>query len=358
MKAAVLEQPGEALVISDVALLPLGAHEVRVKVGASGICHTDLSLQRGQYGDQGPTIVGHEGAGRVIKVGSDVTFVKPGDRVISIFTAVCGSCWQCVRQRSYLCERAREVMTHPAGTREGATITGMAGLGTMAEVMTVHELQLVPVETDLPDDQLALVGCGVTTGAGASLFAADVQPGTSVAVVGCGGVGMSAIQGARVAGATTIIAVDPVAEKRHMAVKFGATHGVDPMSDDAVEQVKAITGGRGVETSLEVVGRLDAMRFAYDSTCRGGTVAFVGALPSTLELNLPANDIHANAKRIIGTTYGNALLRRDIPRLVALADRGLLDLESMVSKRFGLEDVNTAFDIMESGEVIRSVLTF
>jgi S-(hydroxymethyl)glutathione dehydrogenase/alcohol dehydrogenase len=303
-------------------------------------------------------VVGHEGAGTVTEAGPEVTLVRPGDRVVAVFTAACGTCWQCTRGRSHLCERSAELRAASAGRLGGADVPAMGGLGTMAEYMTLHESQAIAVQTSLPDEQLALIGCGVTTGAGASLFAAGVQPGSTVAVVGCGGVGMSAIQGARVAGAAVIIAVDPVAAKRSAAIAFGATTSIDPTAPDALEQLRALTDGRGAEFALEVAGRLDAMRFAYDATCRGGRTVFVGALDRRLELSLPANELHANCKTIVGTSYGNSQVRRDVPRLAALAESGKLDLKLMISKRFPLDEVNAAMSAMEQGDVIRSVLTF
>ena len=322
------------------------------------MCHSDLNLQQGLYFPKGPLVAGHEGAGTVVEAGPEVTLVRPGDRVVAVFTAACGTCWQCTRDRSHLCERSSDLRAPSAGRLDGVDVPAMGGLGTMAEYMTMHESQAIPVRTDLPDEQLALIGCGVTTGVGASLFAAGVQPGSTVAVVGCGGVGMSVIQGARAAGAAMIIAVDPVVAKRESATAFGATDAIDPTAPDALEQLRALTDGRGVEFALEVAGRVEAMRFAYDATCRGGTTVFVGAHDRGAALPIPANDVHMNSKRLIGTLYGNSQVRRDIPRLVALAESGVLNLSLMISERFSLKEVNTALSVMDRGDVIRSVLTF
>ncbi|OLO25835.1 hypothetical protein PZ61_0236005 [Streptomyces sp. MNU77] len=357
MKAVLLDKINEPFLVEEVELLPLEPQQIRVKVGASGVCHSDQNLQRGIYGMQGPLVVGHEGAGTVTEVGSDVTMVKPGDRVVAVFTTACGTCWQCSRSRSHLCERFMDHIGHTVGRFRGSDVPALGGLGTMAEYMTLHQSQAIPVDTELPDEQLALIGCAVTTGAGAALYDAGVVPGSTVAVVGCGGVGMAAIQGARAAGAGQIIAVDPVEHKRELAIKtFGATHGVDPTAPDALEQLRALTDGRGVEYALEVVGRLDAMRFAYDATCRGGTTTFVGALAGDLSLSLPANELHTSAKRLVGSVYGGAQVRRDIPRLVKMAETGALDLDLMITERFRLDEVNTAMSVLERGDVIRSVL--
>jgi S-(hydroxymethyl)glutathione dehydrogenase/alcohol dehydrogenase len=232
----------------------------------------------------------------------------------------------------------------------------MTGLGTMAETMIVNESSLISITTDLPDEQLALLGCGVTTGVGAALWTASVEPGTSVVVFGCGGVGLSAVQGASIAGAAQIIVVDPLAKKREAAIAFGATDAVDPGDGDPVEQIRALTGGRGVEFSFEVVGLLETMRQSFDAACMGGTVTFVGGLRQDVDIALPANALHAQGKRIMGSVYGSAQVRRDIPRLVALAEAGRLDLSGMVSRRLRLDDVNDAIGAIEAGEVIRSVL--
>ena len=238
----------------------------------------------------------------------------------------------------------------------GEKITAMVGLGTMAELMTVHEASLVAVQTELPDEQLALIGCGVTTGVGSALFAAQVEPGSSVAVFGCGGVGLSVLQGAKIAGAAELIAVDPAPLKREAALRLGATAVVDPNAVDAVAEVRRLTQGRGAEYTFEVVGSVDLMRTAYDAACRGGVVTFVGALRSDLQITLPANALHADGKRIVGSNYGSAQVRRDMPRIVALAEAGRLDLGAMVSARISLDDANDAFRAMLAGEVIRSVI--
>jgi S-(hydroxymethyl)glutathione dehydrogenase/alcohol dehydrogenase len=337
--------------------LPLGAHEIRLETGASGICHSDWFAAHGNYPNLAlPMVLGHEGSGTVVDVGADVRRVRRGDRVICTIYPICGNCWQCWNGRTHLCEGTGRVGGMPVLRRDGADIPTLAGLGTMAERMTVNEVNVVKVETDLPAEQLALIGCGVTTGVGSALWAAEVKPGSTVAIWGCGGVGLSILQGARIAGAAEIIAIDPFDSKREAAIQFGATHSVDPTREDAVARVKEITRGRGAEYTFEAVSTLDTMRNAYDAACRGGTVTFVGGLPWDLQFCLPANAIHMEAKRILGSAYGSAQALRDIPRLVALAETGRLDLAGMVSRRIGLADVDAAFAAMERGEVIRSVI--
>jgi S-(hydroxymethyl)glutathione dehydrogenase/alcohol dehydrogenase len=356
MKAVILEQYNKPLVVDDVEILPLASHDVLVEIGASGVCHSDLSASRGQYPFTLPIVLGHEGAGIVTDVGSDVSTLKRGDRVIASWVSFCGRCYQCVRGRGHLCETSGSLATIPHVRRNGKEFYAMTGLGTMAETMTVNEASLIRIETELPDEQLALLGCGVTTGVGAALWTARVEPGTSVAIFGCGGVGLSAVQGASIAGASQIIVVDPLPMKRDAALSFGATDAVDPAAGDPVEQIRSLTGGRGVEYSFEVVGLLQTMRQAFDAACMGGTVTFVGGLRQDVDIALPANALHAQAKRILGSVYGSAQVRRHIPRLVALAEAGRLDLGGMVTRRVTLDDVNDAIDAIEAGEVIRSVL--
>lgn len=356
MRAVIMEQYDAPLVVDDVAPLPLLPMDVRVRTGASGVCHSDLSATRGQYPFVLPIVLGHEGAGMVEEVGSAVTSLRPGDRVIASFVSFCGRCYQCLNGRGHICEQQAVLGAVPRARRNGQEIIAMTGLGTMAEQMTVNEANLVKVETDLPDDQLALIGCGVTTGAGAALWTARVSPGSSVAIFGCGGVGLSTLQGARIAGAARIIAVDPFPRKRAAALELGATDVVDPGAADPVEQIRELTGGRGAEYTFEVVGTLATMRQTYDAAANGGTVTFVGALRPDVELPLPANALHAQGKTILGSVYGSAQVRRDMPQLVRFAERGLLDLGSMVSRQVPLEDVNDALAAIDAGETIRTVL--
>jgi S-(hydroxymethyl)glutathione dehydrogenase/alcohol dehydrogenase len=232
----------------------------------------------------------------------------------------------------------------------------MTGLGSMAEVMTVNEAKLVKVETDLPDEQLALIGCAVTTGVGAVLWTARVEPGSSVVIFGCGGVGQAAVQGAVIAGATRIVAVDPSPLKRDAAVRHGATDVVDPDHDDPVERIRSLTSGRGAEYTFEVAGLLATMRQSVDAACNGGTATFVGALAADQELCLPADALRTQGKRILGSQYGSAQIRRDMPRLVRLAETGRIDIAGMVSRRLPLSAAEAAIEAIEAGEVIRAIL--
>jgi len=255
MKAAIYVGDNTKLAVEQVKPNPPGPRDVVVEIGASGVCHSDLSIMRGFVPVPPGMVLGHEGAGKVVEVGAEVSRVQKGDRVIASFVPACGACWHCLREQTELCERENEVSMAMRGTRpDGNPYFCMTGLGTFSDVMTVDEASVVKVATDLPDAQLALIGCGVTTGVGAALNTAKVRPGSTVAVLGCGGVGQAVIQGARVAGAGRIIAIDPQELKRKTAKKLGATDVVDPSQGDPVEQVKALTGGRGAVYAFEVIG--------------------------------------------------------------------------------------------------------
>jgi S-(hydroxymethyl)glutathione dehydrogenase/alcohol dehydrogenase len=283
--------------------------------------------------------------------------VKPGDHVIASFVPACGVCWYCLHDQSNLCDKSGELMFAPRATRpDGSAATAFTGLGTFADQMTVDESSVVKIETDLPDEQLALIGCGVTTGVGAALNTAKVQPGSTVAVIGCGGVGQAVIQGARIAGASRIFAIDPVELKRKQAEQFGATDLIDPGAGDPVAQVQAATGGRGTDYAFEVIGLPETIQQAYATARRGGTAVVVGMPRMDAMVSLSAFGLFYEEKKILGCVYGSAQVRRDFPRFVSLVETGRLDLNNMVSRRIKLDEVNDAFRAMEAGEVIRSVI--
>jgi S-(hydroxymethyl)glutathione dehydrogenase/alcohol dehydrogenase len=345
------------LAIEELKPNPPGPRDLVIEVGASGVCHSDLSIMRGYVPLPPGMVLGHEGTGRVVEVGQEVTRVKKGDRVIASFVPACGACWFCLRDHSELCERENDTAMNMRGTRpDGSPYFCMTGLGTFSDVMTVDESSVVRVETDLPDAQLALIGCGVTTGVGAALNTAQVRPGATVAVVGCGGVGQAVIQGARIAGASRIIAVDPQELKRKTATQLGATDTVDPSKGDPVEQVKALTGGRGADYAFEVIGLPETIVTTYNMARRGGEVIVVGMARFDAQFTLPAFGIFFEQKTVKGCKYGSAQVRRDFPRFVELIETHRLDIGAMVSKTIKLDGVNDAFRAMEAGEVIRSVI--
>lgn len=358
MRAAIFVGQDQPLEIEDVSPVDPGPRDVIVHVDASGVCHSDLSVMNGGLPLPPPCILGHEGTGTVESVGNEVTRVKPGDRVVASFTPACGACWYCLHDQSNLCEHMGVVATAPRVMRgDGTPMITMTGLGTFADLMTVDESSIVKVETGLPSEQLALIGCGVTTGVGAALNTAQVEPGATVAVIGCGGVGQAVVQGARIAGASRIFAIDPVELKRKSAEQLGATDLIDPADGDPVEQVKAATGGRGADYAFEVIGLPETIVQAYNTARRGGTAVVVGMPRWDSQVTLPGFGLFFEEKKLLGSVYGSAQVRRDFPRFVSLVETGRLDLNAMVSRRIHLDEINDAFRAMQAGEVIRSVIT-
>ena len=336
MRGAVYVAQNEDLVIEDLDLTPVGTGEVLVKFAASGVCHSDLSVVNGTLPLPPPSVLGHEGAGVIEEVGEGVTKVKVGDTVIASFIPACGGCWHCTHGETQLCELNMQLSFNPHFKRsDGSMIPGaIGGTGTFAERAVVSQHSVVKVETDVALEQLALIGCGVTTGVGAVLNTAQVPPGATVAIIGCGGVGQAAIQGAKIAGASVIIAVDTVQSKLDTAQKLGATHGVlAGEGNDAVAQVREITKGRGVLTA-------------------------VGVPSFTQQLTVPAFDLILREKQIRGCIYGSSQVASEFPRLVRFVESGQLDLGAMVSRVIDLKEVNDAFRAMEAGVVIRSVIAY
>jgi S-(hydroxymethyl)glutathione dehydrogenase/alcohol dehydrogenase len=357
MKVAIAYEVGQPLVLEDLPAPAIGPRDVLVRVTASGICHTDLSVINGLSSLPLPIVPGHEGCGVVEEIGAEVRRVRVGDRVLASVTPACGNCWWCVNGMSNHCELSPVVRAAQRFELSGGRLAAaVCGCGTFAEAMVVHEASLVPVQTDLADAELALLGCGVTTGLGAALNTAAVTPGSSVAVIGCGGVGQSVIQGARIAGAAVIVAVDPVSARREASLRVGATHAVDPAAGDPVEQVRALTAGRGADYSFEVVGRPELMAQAFDMARVAGTVTLVG-MPAVGEtLTLPAIAAVFSGKRLAGSVVGGAQILRDFPRFVRLAEVGKLDLGSMISHRIKLEEINDGIDMLARAEGVRTVV--
>jgi len=357
MRAAVFVGQEQPLAIEDVEPAPPGARDVVVEIDASGVCHSDLSIVHGFLPLPPGVVLGHEGTGRVVEVGREVTRVQKGDRVVASFVPACGSCWFCLQGESELCEQELASMMTPRGARaDGSQYLGFTGLGTFAEAMVVSEASVVKIDSDLPAEQLALIGCGITTGVGSALNTARVRPGSTVAVIGCGGVGQSVIQGARIAGASRIVAVDPVELKRKTAEQLGATDLVDPGAGDPVQQVQSLTGGRGVDYAFEVIGLPETIVQAYSMARRGGTAVVVGMARAEATFTLSAFDIFYSEKTLIGSKYGSAQVRRDFQRFVDLIETGRLDTSAMVTRTLSLDEVNEGFRAMEAGEVIRSVI--
>jgi S-(hydroxymethyl)glutathione dehydrogenase/alcohol dehydrogenase len=356
VRAALLLAYDQPLVCEDVEPTVLGEHEVRVRVDASGVCHSDLSVLQGKVKMPVPTVLGHEGTGMVTEVGGSVRRTRVGDRVIVSFHPTCGTCWYCRHDHPNHCEHDIGTDVARARRADGVDVHTMLGLGTFAEEMQVHEFQVVPVRTDLPAEQLALIGCAVTTGLGAALNTARVTPGAVVAVIGCGGVGQAVVQGARIAGAARIIAVDPVASKRDQAATCGATDFVDPTDTDVATALREATDGRGADFTFEVVGSPDLAVQAFKGTRKAGTVTLVGMPSTDAKLTLPAFRLFSDEKRVLGCWYGSANVDRDFQRCIDLVEAGRLDIGTLVTRRIGLADLNQAFDDMVEGRVIRSVV--
>jgi len=357
MKVVVAYEVGQPLVMEDLPVPDIGPQDVLVRVTASGICHTDLNVINGLSPLPLPIVPGHEGCGVVEEIGSEVRRVRVGDRVLASVTPACGNCWWCLNGMSNHCELNPVVKAALRfELRTGQRIAAVCGCGTFAEAMVVHEASVVRVQTDLADEQLALLGCGVTTGLGAALNTAAVIPGSSVAVIGCGGVGQSVIQGARIAGASVLIAIDPAPGRREASVRVGATHTVDPAAANPIEQVRALTEGRGADFNFEVVGRPELMVQAFDMARAEGTVTLVGMPAVGDTLTLPAIQAVFSGKRLAGSVVGGSQILRDFPRFIRLAEAGQLDLGSMISQRIKLDEINDGIALLTRAEGVRTVI--
>ncbi|MDW3180162.1 MAG: Zn-dependent alcohol dehydrogenase [Acidimicrobiia bacterium] len=360
MRAAILTQvPTTELVIADdVTLRPIEPGEVKVKVAHSGVCHSDLSVMTGTIPMELPAVLGHEGAGVVTDVGDGVTHVAVGDHVIMAFSPACGTCAYCnERAQASLCITGTfTMMAHKQFERSSETVNSMAGLGAFAEETIVPAMGIIKIDRDVPLDVAALVGCGVTTGVSASLNSAKITPGSAVAIIGCGGVGIAAIQGARIAGAEVIVAIDLHEEKLAQARTFGATHVATP---DQIEDVRnELTSGEGFDYAIECIGLAVTMRQAYDLVRRGGTACIVGVGPSDQYLQLNAFEQFFNGKTVVGSMYGSADVRTDFERFLGFYKDGQLDLEGMISRRLDLSDVNGALASLGDANIIRQVIDF
>ena len=359
MKAAVLFEANTPLSIEDVTVSKPTAHEVLIRTMAVGVCRSDLHFVDGAYPHAMPTIPGHEACGVVEAIGDEVRGVKVGDHVVTCLSAFCGQCEFCVTGRMSLCIDASVRRPKGAAPRlmlGDRPIAQMLNLSAYAEMMLVHEHACVAIDRDMPMDRAALLGCAITTGAGAVFNTTDVTPGETVCVVGCGGIGLAAVNAAKIAGAGKIIALDPVPEKRAMAEKLGATHSIDALSDTAADQVVEITKG-GVHHAIEAVGRTQSAATAVKVLRRGGTATILGMMPLGEKVGLSAMDL-LSGKRLQGGFMGSNRFPGDIPRLVEFYMRGLLDLDTIIADRMPLERINDAFDELRRGDTTRSVITF
>ncbi len=361
MKAAVLRAVKTPLVIEDVRIDKPGPHEVLVRTAAAGVCHSDLHFVNGTYPFPLPAVLGHESAGVVEQVGSEVRTVKPGDHVITCLSAFCGHCEFCLTGHMSLCispDTKRSKGDAPRLYREGDAprMNQYLNLSSFAEQMLIHEHACTRIRPDMPLDVAALIGCSVTTGVGAVIHTSNVRPGETVAVIGCGGVGLSAINGAAIAGAGRIIAVDRIGSKLNLAKHFGATDVVDATQDDPVQQVLEMTGG-GVHHAFEAIGLKQTAEQAFKMLRRGGVANIIGMIPIGVKIELEGSDF-LGEKRIQGSLMGSNRFPVDMPRFVDFYMSGKLKLDEMISQRIPLEQVNEALEELERGEVARSVIVF
>lgn len=365
MKAAVLRSFDAPLAIEDIAIAGPRDREVLVRIMATGVCASDLSTIRGKTASELPLVPGHEAAGIVERVGFGVSRVKPGDRVVLSWAPNCGHCFYCQESHPTLCDTYGGAAvsgglwdrTSRLGPAE-APLKHYSCVSSFAELAVVPEAGCIIIPEDVPFDVAALVGCAVTTGFGAVTNDAGVRPGDHVAVVGVGGVGINAIAAARLAGAASIVAVDINAGKADVAATYGATHFVRADDPDWLSQVRALTKGRGVDSTIECTGRPSAMSMAYEMTRPAGAVVIVGIAAVGANLSIPAIGFPGSKKRIVGSIYGGGVPERDIVRVLSLYRQGRLDLDSQIGARIPLEQINDALGWLEGGVLRRTIVTF
>ncbi|MFI8503255.1 Zn-dependent alcohol dehydrogenase [Streptomyces sp. NPDC085524] len=356
MRAALQSEIGQDKleVVDDMEAVGFGPGKVRIRIKATGLCHSDLSAMSGVLPQPAPFIPGHEGSGVIVDVGDGVTSHAIGDRVLVCWLPPCGHCPACKRGQGHLCLEAFGNVATPNFKRAATEIFGFAGTGTFSEEMVVPAACAIPIPDDVPFDIAALIGCGVTTGLGAAINTAKVEAGASVAVIGCGGVGISVIQGAKVQGAAQIIAVDPVESRREAALKFGATEAVAPEAfDDAKNR---ITGGEGFDYVFEVVGKSATAQTAYKMTRRGGSVVIVGAGALDDNYQVDMFSLFFDEKKILPSMYGGGDVLRSYDRTIALWRAGRVDLASLITHRVQLAEINDALDQMRTGVALRTCI--
>ena len=357
MKAAVCYEFGKPLVVEDVTLDPPKKGEVRVRMGATAICHSDIHVIRGELGFAVPVVAGHESAGYVEELGEGVTQVKVGDNVVLSLLTACGRCHNCVSGLPHLCEAkwplSSESRLH---NKEGQALHHMTRTASFAEYAVVDQSQVVPIPKEMPIDRAALLACGVITGFGAVVNRAMVRPMSSVVVIGTGGVGLNAIQGARICGANPIIAVDILDNKLEASKKFGATHGVRADGKDPVKDVKDLTGGRGADYVFVTVGSLSAIQQGYTFLGTRGMLVVVGLPPRGGTVTVPG--FMPGERTITSSNMGTTKLSVEIPKLVDLYKSGKLMLDELITARYPIERINEAIEAVEKGQALRNVIMF
>ncbi|HVV75970.1 MAG TPA: alcohol dehydrogenase catalytic domain-containing protein [Mycobacteriales bacterium] len=355
VRAAVLSEVNGNHEVRDIVLRDLGPTDVRVRIAAAGICHSDLSLGNGTLAQTFPVVLGHEGSGTVVEVGAEVTHLTPGDRVVFNWAPPCRTCWFCIHDEPWLCENSATASRRPHATLDGADVYPGIGTGVFAEETVVAANALIPVPEDIPLEVAALLGCAVLTGVGAVQNAANLVAGETVLVVGLGGVGLSAVQGARLAGAGRIIAADLSRDKEVLAMRCGATDFVVG-GDDLSKQVRRLTDGRGADVAVECVGRSTTIRQAWSSSRRGGRTVIVGVGSNEDRVDLGALELFYFARSVTGCVYGCTDPDADVPQLIEAWRAGALDLEALVTDRTDLSGVDAAFARMRDGRGGRTLL--
>jgi NDMA-dependent alcohol dehydrogenase len=365
-QASVLMGVGQPMELRDVELESPRAGEVKVELAASGVCHSDLSVQNGTILLPTPSVLGHEGAGVITEVGEGVTNLAPGDHVVLSFVPQCGECFYCSRGQGQLCENSNAALASGGlldgttrFTMDGSPLFQMSACGTFSTETVAPAIGAVKIDPDMPLKQASLIGCGVLTGVGAALNTAQIREGDTVAVVGAGGVGLNVIQGAKLAGATRIIAVDMVPSKLELAQKFGATEAVNAGETNAVAAVMDLTQQRGADVAFEVIGLKPTIEQTINMTRRGGQAVLVGVPSMDVMLEIPAFlGLVLQEKSIKGCWYGSSNVHSDIPKLVSLYQEGKLMLDELISREITNAEVQEAFEAMEKGEVARSVIVY
>ncbi|MFT5508928.1 MAG: S-(hydroxymethyl)glutathione dehydrogenase/alcohol dehydrogenase [Hyphomicrobiaceae bacterium] len=360
MKAAVLYEANQPLVIENINARKPGPREVLLNTAYAGLCHSDLHFMEGLYPHPMPVVLGHESAGIVEQVGSEVSYVKPGDHVITCLSVFCGTCEQCTSGRPVICTNT-DVKLPPGkaerlSSSDNKHLHTFVNLSSFAEQMLVHENAIVKIQEDMPLDRAALIGCGVITGFGAAVNTAGVRFGDTVAVIGCGGVGMAAINGAHVAGASRVIAIDTNPVKLQLATKIGATDLINPNDGDPVEQIKEMTKG-GVTHAIECLGLKKTAEQSFEMLAVGGTATIVGMVPFGEKIELHGFDF-LRERKIQGSSMGSNRFRTDMPRLIELYLQGRLHLDDWISDTIKLEEINDGFKAMKEGRSIRSLIDF
>jgi S-(hydroxymethyl)glutathione dehydrogenase / alcohol dehydrogenase len=359
MKAAVLHEAHKPLVIEDITINKPGAHEVLIRTSYAGLCHSDLHFMEGLYPHPMPVVLGHESAGIVEQVGSEVTYVKKGDHVITCLSVFCGTCEYCTSGRPVICNNGSVKLAPGVARRlslNGQPVHTFTNLSSYAEQMLVHENAVVKIREDFPLDRAALIGCAVITGFGAAVNTAGVRPGETVAVIGCGGVGMAAINGAAIAGAGRIIAIDTNPVKLQLATKLGATDIINPKDGDVVQKVKDLTKG-GVHHAIECLGLKVTAEQSFQMLGLGGTATLVGMVPFGQKIELHGFDF-LRERKIQGSSMGSNRFRTDMPRLIEFYMQRKLHLDDWISDTIPLSAINQGFKNMKDGKVVRTVIDF